>query len=265
MPTMTNFDPFVDPLPSEVHLVNAPLARVIAQVRFPELLSVGKDEFVAPFQEEIRDAYPVLRQEQIIAVQIGPQGVTQTPKVAWRFHDLDEKWRVTLTPDFLALETINYGTRTDFLQRLEVLTNALIQHMRPRLIDRLGIRYIDRLKGDAVQKVPELLRPEVSGIGGTVLNQHVKQVITESVFELPEENIITRWGYLPEQWTYDPAGIEPLDEKTWVLDIDMFSTGSIGIDAEAVREKARYYSERLYCIFRWAVQDRFLEYYGSQS
>lgn len=265
MPTMTNFDPFVDSLPSEVPLAHAPLTRVIAQVRFPELLSIGQEGFVAPFQKDIEDIYPILRQEPISpAIQVGSQ-IIQAPRIAWRFYDESTHWRATLTSDFLALETTRYESRTDFLHRLEVLTNALITHMRPKLIDRLGIRYIDRLSGDAVQKISTLFRPEVSGVCGTDLNKYTRLTMTESLLELPQEQIITRWGYVPEGGTYDLAGVEPRPETTWVLDLDMFSSGPIGIDAETVRAKAQSYSERLYSIFRWAVTEEFLAYYGDHS
>jgi len=67
-------DPLVAPLPAEVPLKNAPLERVIAQLRFPEILSVEQRDFVAPFQEAIRSKYPVLRQEQTQGILLGPAG-----------------------------------------------------------------------------------------------------------------------------------------------------------------------------------------------
>lgn len=55
-------DPLVGPVPAEVPLPDAPLVRVIAQVRFSEILDVEKREFVAGFQGASRHAYPILRQ-----------------------------------------------------------------------------------------------------------------------------------------------------------------------------------------------------------
>ena len=70
-------DPLVAPLPAEVPLNHAPLVRVIAQLRFPEILSVEQRDFVAPFQEAIRqnpemiDAYILLAD---LHVQLGEDG-----------------------------------------------------------------------------------------------------------------------------------------------------------------------------------------------
>ncbi|HOU92491.1 MAG TPA: TIGR04255 family protein, partial [Polyangiaceae bacterium] len=83
-------NPLTAPLPAEVPLPDAPLVRVIGQVRFPPVLSLEKREFIAPFQEAIRSTYPVLRPEQTQGIVLGPQGVAPGPKqIAWRFSDVD--------------------------------------------------------------------------------------------------------------------------------------------------------------------------------
>ncbi len=43
-------DPLVAAPPAEVPLDDAPLVRVIAQIRFPEILAVEQRDAVAPFQ-----------------------------------------------------------------------------------------------------------------------------------------------------------------------------------------------------------------------
>jgi uncharacterized protein (TIGR04255 family) len=102
-------DPLVGPPPKEVPLKDAPLVRVIAQVRFPEILAIEQREFVAPFQEALRKTYPVLRQEQNQGlVLIGGSISPAKSQIAWRFADVDGQWRVSLTPEFVALETTSY-------------------------------------------------------------------------------------------------------------------------------------------------------------
>ena len=67
--------PLTGPPPPEVPLTDPPLARVIAQVRFPLIASLEKREFIRSFQEAIRSCYPVLRPEERKGVVLGPQGV----------------------------------------------------------------------------------------------------------------------------------------------------------------------------------------------
>lgn len=258
-------DPLVAPPPAEVPLKNAPLVRVIAQLRFPEILSVEQRDFVAPFQEAIRALYPVLRQEQAQGILLGPGGVASAnPHIAWRFGDTDSHWRVSLTPDFLALETTRYVSRSDFLGRLAAVATALIEHIEPAQVDRLGVRYIDRITGTDVDDIAKLVRPEVRGITGTVAAAHAMHALSESLFEVEDARVLARWGFLPPDATVDPSAMEPAKEKSWLLDLDMFSAGPMPFVVDRVVDQARRYAERIYTVFRWAVTDEFLVRYGGK-
>ncbi len=258
-------DPLVAPLPTEVPLRHPPLVRVIAQLRFPEILSIEQRDFVAPFQEAIRSTYSVLRQEQTQGMLLGPGGVAPAkPQIAWRFSDAGGHWRVSLTPEFLALETTKYVSRSDFFGRLQSLAEALNEHIEPGQLDRLGVRYIDRITGPGVDDITKLVRPEVRGITGTISARHAVHALSESMFELPEARVLARWGCLPPGATVDPAAIEPAKEKSWILDLDMFSLTPMPFDVARVVAEARRYAERIYTIFRWAVTDDFLVRYGGE-
>ena len=237
--------------------------RVIAQLRFPEILSVEQREFVAPFQEAIRSTYPVLRQELTQGLLLGPGGVAPVkPQIAWRFGDTDGHWRVSLSPEFLALETTKYVSRADFFGRLKVIAQALAEHLEPAQLDRLGVRYIDRITGAAVDDIAELVRPEVRGITGTIAATHAAHALSETMFEVGDARVLARWGCLPPGGTVDPAAIEPAAAASWILDLDMFSATATPFVVDQVVEQAQRYAERIYTIFRWAVTDAFLVRYG---
>ena len=259
------FDPLVAPLPPEVPLKEAPLIRVIAQLRFPEILSVEQRDFVAPFQEAIRSNYPVLRQDQTRGVLFGPEGIAPVKaQIAWRFSDTTGHWRVSLTSEFLTLETTKYVSRDDFFGRLKYLAHALDKHLKPTQLDRLGVRYIDRIIGNSLDDIAKLVRPEVRGITGTIVSTHAAHALSESLFELQDARVLARWGVLPAGGTVDPAAIEPAPEKSWLLDIDMFSASPMPFDVERVVAEAKRYAERVYTIFRWAVTKEFLVRYGGE-
>lgn len=256
-------DPLVAPPPAEVPLRDAPLVRVIAQVRFPEILAVEQRDFVVPFQEALRATYPVLRQEQTEEMLLSPAGTAASKRqIAWRFGDIDGQWRVSLTPTFLALETTKYTSRFDFFARLRTVVEALDEYVEPKLIDRLGVRYIDRITGVAVDDIARLVRAEVRGITGTVAATHTVFALSESVFELPDARVLARWGRLPAGASVDPAAIEPAAEKSWILDLDMFSASPMLFAVDRVVTEAERFAERIYTIFRWAVTDDFLQRYG---
>jgi uncharacterized protein (TIGR04255 family) len=258
-------DPLVDPTPSEVPLKKAPLVRVIAQVRFPLVIAVEQPDFIAPFQKSVQQRYPVLRQEQAQGVVLGPAGVSQVPaQTAWRFADVEGHWRVSLTQSFLALETTAYASRSDFLARLREVIAPLDALIQPKLLDRIGIRYIDRISGQDLQDIASLIRPEVRGIAGTPAASHAAHSLSESLFDVDGARVLARWGRLPAGGTVDPAAIEPIDEASWILDLDMFSSAPVPFAAERVITDASRFAERIYTLFRWAVTPTFLERYGGQ-
>ena len=260
-------DPLTSAIPAEVPLPDAPLVRVIAQVRFPPVLSVEKRSFVAPFQEAIRAQYPVLRTEQTQGLLVGPQSASPvSPQIIWRFADVEGNWRVSLAPDFVAIETTTYKSRQDFCERFEAVVQALAEHVSPRVVDRIGIRYIDRITGGAVKDISKLVRPEILGIVTTAAVQHARHTLSESLFTVPEPEaqLLARWGLLPKGGTVDPAAIEPLAEPSWILDLDMFRSEPRTFDPDEIVADTRSYAERIYTFFRWAVTDEFLQWYGGK-
>ncbi len=259
-------NPLTDPPPEEVPLTKAPLVRVIVQVRFPLIASIEKRDFVGPFQEAIRGEYPILRPEQTRGVVLGPKGVMEArSNTIWRFWDTSKDWRVSLAPDFLALETTNYTSRNDILGRFERVLQSLVEHVDPQVVDRIGVRYIDRVTGTNLQDLPKLVRNEVAGVLGTGIAEHAAHAISENIFLLPDGagQLMARWGLVPAGGTVDPAAIEPIGERSWLLDVDAFlSTNSRELDIDQVMADARGFAERIYAFFRWTVTNEFLERYG---
>jgi len=260
-----NWNPLTDTPPKEVPLPNAPLVRVIAQARFPVIAAVEQKSFVAPFQEQIRNDYPVLRPDETKNVVVGLEGVINTTSsVIWRFEDLDGLWRISLGSNFLAIETKNYKSRDDFVTRFEATLRSAGETIEPSVVDRLGIRYIDRIGENEVNRLPELIRPEVASVMNTVLKDRTVRSITESVFEIDQGYLSARWGLVPPNATTDPTAMEPTRDKSWILDVDAYTEQRITFKPHEIARRTKLLAERAYCFFRWSVKDPFLENYGGQ-
>jgi uncharacterized protein (TIGR04255 family) len=259
-------NPLNAPPPPEIHLDHAPLIRVIAQVRFPQLLEIEDREAIGKFRKALAGAYPILRSEQIQGFEIGPEGMQPVkPKVAWRFSDMSGKWRVGLSSDFLALDTDNYLDRADFIARLELLVKALEETFDPKQIDRFGIRYVDRLDEAAIKDLESLVRPEIRGIVGTEISENISHFMSESILDIGENRLMARWGVLPPGGTFDPAVVEPIQQRSWVLDVDMFSGKPTSFSVQTILENSKIFSDRIYSFFRWAVTDEFIKRYGGKN
>lgn len=258
----------------EVHLPNAPLERVIAQVRFPAILAIRNPDKVAGFQEMVRGRYPALNEERVQTIDLtNVDSPSFREGVIWRFTDGSNSfaWRVSLGVDFLALETSDYQSRGDFIDRIEEVLDALETCFAPREVRRLGLRYVDRLTDDALARIEDLIMPEVLGILSTTgelskaISRSVHHKMTEAQFSGPEETRIQgRWGLLSENATYDPNAVEPLDKPSWILDLDMFSTEPQDFECEALLTDTRSFADCLYWLFRAMVKNEFLEFYGGQ-
>ncbi len=136
-------------VPERVLLNNAPLVRVLGQVRFTRIAKIAEENYIADFQEAIRGEYPHFLNETIQGLDIVVAGnkMKQRPatSVIWRFFDASKVIRVSLMADAITLETAAYVSRNDFLSRFGFILEKLAETVRQSLVQRVGFRYVDRL------------------------------------------------------------------------------------------------------------------------
>lgn len=257
--------PFTDEPVPEVPLPSTPLEQVIAQIRFPRELGLTNEDAVERFHKSLRDEYPIISQEHELALLAGPDGVVQQPgqEVLWRFSDLDARWKITLSKEFIAIDTTAYDSRADFIRRLRGVLEALASVRRIIAVQRFGMRYVDRLVVDDVTNLQRLIRgPLIAPIELIPLDgAAVAHSVSETVFTLADMRMKVRTALLPPNQTFDPS-IAPRPDKSWILDFDAFSTNRIAFDVDRVVADAERYAQRVYRMFRWAVSDEALRAWG---
>ena len=259
---------------AEVLLPRAPLVRVIAQVRFPSILAIRDPDKVAVFQEALRETYPHLSRDQAHRIELtARESPNVHQEIIWRLaeREQDPRWQVSLGVDFVALDTSDYHSRRDFLDRLRAAVIAVEAAFRPAEVKRLGVRYIDRLTDEAVERVDELFRPEILGIMRPVedtlpaLGDSIIHLMNEAQFLAPNGGRIQgRWGKLPPNTTYDPNSLDPVPKPSWVLDLDMFTSEPQAFASEELLRTATDFAECLYWLFRRMVTKEFLHFYGGE-
>jgi uncharacterized protein (TIGR04255 family) len=264
--------PFGEPVPS-IHLPDAPLGLVVAQVRFPAILALDIDrgrELVAAFQERIRDSYPLVEERREVSIDLVEPGLGPKTTVGqlFRFSSADHAWQVSLTRSFIALQATTYTDRADFLDRLGDILDALASIIKPAVCERLGVRYSSRLADPVLlARLPELIRPEI--LGAAVVfdagNDSVRRIhmITDSMYALPEASLRARWGIIPTGTTID-ADIPPASSESFFIDIDVFSSAVMPIDPTVIVDRARQLCNRQYRYFRWIVTPDYLVVHGGQ-
>jgi len=253
--------------PAEIPLVRSPLARVLAQVRFSSVLKIDSKEGVAPLQEELRANYPLL--EQLVAHQlqidiIGSGGFKPIANNVWRFSNAERGLVLSLTSGALTLEARDYPGREAFLERW---ADALVRVERvfaPSLALRTGARYLNRLAGESLKRLPDWVRASVIGVAQPDLREHVTQAISEANLKVEEGDLLLRWGIIPANATIAPGLMEPSSTLSWILDIDVSSTQQKSFGAAKLAAEYGRLMERAYAVFRWAVTDDGLQHFGAQ-
>ncbi len=260
--------PFGEPV-EEIPLSSAPLVAVVAQVRFPPIVSITREEFIGPFQERIRADYPVLRQEReanIVLTQEGVSSAGQSNPI-WRFLDrpTNPAWKVSLAPSFVALDTSEYESRIDFLRRLHAVIDALAATIAPSTYDRVGIRYVDRVRLDEIEmNLGALVKPEMLGVVTVNPGEGAELVhsVSDTSYRIGNATFHGRWGWLPSNAQLDPLHGETIASPSWILDLDMYTTQVSRFDVDQVISIGASFAEHIYRFFRWAVRPDLLRQYG---
>lgn len=223
---------------------------------------------MAGFQEEVRTQYPIMAQQQTHPFQIqAPGSEIPIPLIPatrlFRFSSAELHWHLVLTQDFLAIETDRYSNRAEFLHRITEACAALQKCIGPTHVSRLGVRYIDRIRGEDLERIQEFFRPEILGLyADKDLWDGSTQVLTESLLKSAEGQLGARWGLLPKNSTIDPNAIPVEPNPSWILDLDSSSEGLVPFDLNEITVNATRHTERIYTFFRWSVTDSFLAHFG---
>lgn len=252
-----------------------PLALALCQVRFASKFGLN-DSMIAPFQEAIEDEYPnPERQQELAAIQVGGAAgqlgfQAQTPGTLWKFMDQTGDWTVTLTQDFVTLETRAYADFDDFLTRLKRVLQALIQTVKPGAGRRIGLRYINEIRS-AEQEWKSIVRAELLGV--LVIDSfryNCDQAIQVLSLRADEARINLQHGPFPKGTTVVPkpetqAGTDPF----YLVDIDMYQEfsppKSLKMDASVISGYIGAYHATVSELFRWATTDEYRATLGEYS
>jgi len=124
-------------------MANAPLALVLAQVRFSPYLTIGN--LVPAIQEALRKNYPSFRHDQVQSIEIGPTAspATTTTEHIWSFTNLENQEGFLIQQNSLVFLATHYKTFHDFSGRHATLLQAFEKIVPDLLVERLGLRFID--------------------------------------------------------------------------------------------------------------------------
>lgn len=262
----TTYMPFGDDEIPEIRLSRDPLLRVLAQLRFPPLVVLNKSSIestLVPVLHDLAGDYPISQEGHEVQVEIGPEGIKQTPGGSLiTVENAKKTWKVTIGTSFLSIETSRYESREDFVARLGVVLKALLTHVPIPYFERIGFRYTNRIEESTyLLSIEKLVQPALLGgyapsTSGSVKMQHS---LSETVYDLGDRMLGARWGFLPPGGSIDPS-LPVAKGASWIFDLDAYS--QVVFDPEpisSVQDRVSEMAVTAYRYFRWGVTDDFIQ------
>lgn len=260
---MTNNNEFSLLKYDEVQLKTNPLVVVVCQVSFESVLAINDQSELSKFQKMISDKYPVFKSElaDVHTFDILKKTLTSNPQTISKFLDKEENWRVTLSKEAISLEAFSYISRSDFKDRFQAILLAFEKVFQPKLINRIGVRYVNRLTEAALKKVETLVNPSLLTVYKSELIKYLNSNISEAFFTFENRNLLARWGLLPAHSTIDPNMVKPIPDTSWILDIDSSNSNRIEWSSKHIIDEIKALKELNYGFFRWSTTQNFLDHY----
>lgn len=158
-------------------LKNPPVYYTVVQARFNAILALV--DFLPAIQEKFRKAgYPDYVARPTTVLQFGPGGPgSAAPKTItydqYSFTNVARTHSFVLDPYALSLQSTNYGRFETFSAEFIKGLARVHSEVRLDLVERIGLRYLDRVTpkdGDTLEKylIPEVLGLSHRGLGKTV-------------------------------------------------------------------------------------------------
>lgn len=233
------------------------LKRALLVARFSPVMKISlpQGSGIADFQEDIRVNYPNVTLEHDNVIQFSMVDGEFRPEARlvpiWRFSDTKRHWRVSLSSETIAFEAEDgYTDRFDFAERANQLVTSVAEHFAPAQILRQGVRYVNCAEYAAIK---DSVTPDLMSITGS---NDVFGADLSWRFGVDEGQLILRSGVIPLNQTYDPMVLNPVEHKSWYLDIDIMNDSAIDFNARCVAENFALYIARAHAIFAWAVPNQ---------
>lgn len=132
--------------PGREVFVNAPLAFVACEVRYPFTPRLTSDESFEALSEQLRAVLPVPSESPLQTVSLSPAGAAADTEPRFRFSDKVRTFSAAVGRSALVIETTHYTEYPKFRELLLAVLAAVDSVAAPVGVERVGLRYIDEIR-----------------------------------------------------------------------------------------------------------------------
>ncbi len=269
------------PSPPRYRMTAAPLVQALVQVNFPIVTRLQTLDGAAAVQAALRDRYPYLAQSvvQEMSLMVGPAGPAAPQTSQNVVHELtsDDGWTLTFTVSSATLSVgETYAGVDDFAQRFAEVCAALAATGNVPRCDRLGLRYLSVVEIDEADGWHNWFQPQIVGVGTPALSREsLLSSLTETrlrkqpegpfqALRSPVEGVL-RHGIAPAGSMLAGVPPRPMQQRTFVFDMDTFIAAPQRFDPDTLAEQFRALHTEIEKVFHWAVTDQGRARFGYEA
>ncbi|MGM9481820.1 TIGR04255 family protein [Roseateles sp. NT4] len=230
-------------------LKNPPVYFTLAQVRFNPLLKL--QDFLPPIQEQMRKAgYPDFSTQTSFVLQFsldGKSAPTPIPRERFTFGSADRKHAFVLDQDSLTLQSTQYGRFEEFSKAFTKGLAVVHEAVQLAFVERVGLRYLDRVVPFAEDALEAYLHPEVLGLSarlkGAVMQSYsetlsqVDNIVLRSRVVIQEGGLSFPPDLSPGEMTFDPSPVVTFAGRHAILDNDGVISDRSDFDLTAINKQ----------------------------
>jgi uncharacterized protein (TIGR04255 family) len=232
-----------------------PLVQVVAQIRFPTILSL-ETAGPARLQEAIIDIFPILETGQVFTFAMnGPDGSPNPgkPTLSHNFYSFDRKWQLGLTTNSASLSTNSYENWDSFRDRLHFALGHVYSLYKIPIISRVGLRYQDVIDREALgigrRPWSELISDDLLGFlrnpdvdESFLVHSHASNVLVIGLVK-----ILMQYGLFAKPNTAD---------NVYLIDADLYIDQERAIDSATLRQDFDNLHDLAGPMFRWSITEK---------
>lgn len=257
------------PFPKSERVIyeNNPLKLVVCQLRFPVELKIEMG-MTADFREQIRSRFPLAEEDTNESdlpipdelAEFVPKELVDSLSLAvnrsFQFKTIDRIWTISLSRNFVALETSSYVNWEEFREYLQLALLALVQSYGVQYFTRIGLRYVNVIDRFALElqnyEWHDILEDFIVGPlalqdCGIRVAEHQGTFLVE--LNSPEDVVRIRHGLIENASSADMHSV-------YVLDNDFFTVADTLTEVDNVIGKVDEYNTQNRRLFRSCIKQR---------
>lgn len=232
----------------------APVRQAICQIKHEEL-AVDPYAYGAALQDELGydDMQPHSMQEFILQPTEGGFRPSTSEQRGIILRSVG--WTVNLFPNSFSLDCSSYERWEQFLERFKVLLEVVLRQGNPRLVSRVGVRFIDELVPPRGESMAREYRvdPNMAGIlQHPRLGPRISAATSMAQLQEGRYNVLLRHGF-------DPA-LGP----NYMVDTDCFLDAGFAMRQDTTLEHVEALHDLASRVFRESISDEYYEAIGGE-